>query len=166
MKNILVCFLVILSSISCSNKNEEMVINMDVFYVLKDNFLGKNNKCRVLLNIPKDNNMVYNTGESVILSLKNENGVLKFSHIFNGQIKENEFYLKATLIGVFKNEVVSLEPYFSPIKVNKELLDSLDYEKGRTVIFSVKVEANKKKFIKYIDSQFKDSKLDEPVRVK
>jgi hypothetical protein len=98
--------------------------------------------------------------------LRNEDGVLKFSHIFNGQIKDNEFYLKATVIGVFKNEVVSLEPYFSPLKVNKELLDCLNYEKGRTVILSVKVGANKKKYIEYIDSQFKGSKLDEPVRVK
>jgi len=166
MKNILVYFLVIIFSISCSNKTKEMVINMDVYYVLKDTFFGNNNKCRVLFNIPKDNNMVYNTGEDVILSFRNEDGVLKFSHIFNGQKKDNEFYLEATVLGIFKNDFVSLEPHFSPIKVNKELLDSLNYEKGRTVILSVKVGANKKKYIEYIDSQFKDIKLDEPVRVK
>jgi hypothetical protein len=166
MKNILIYFLVIISSISCSNKTKEMVIYMDVYYVLEDTFLGNNNKCRVLINIPKDNILEYNTGEGVILSLRNEAGVLKFSHIFNGQKKENEFYLEATVLGLFKNGFISLEPHFSPIKVNKELLDSLNYEKGRTVMLSVKVGANKKKYIEYIDSQLKDIKLDESIRVK
>jgi len=166
MKNILVYFFVIIFSISCSNKTNQMVIDMDVYYILEDTFFGNNNKCRVLLNIPKDDSIVYNTGESIILCLRNEDGVLKASHIFNEQKKNDEFYLKANVIGEFENDIVSLEPYFSPLKVNKELLDSLIYEKGRTIMLSVKVESNKKKYIEYIDSQFKGSRLAEPVRVK
>jgi len=120
----------------------------------------------VLLNIPKENNIVYNTGEVVILCLRNEGGLFVFSHIFNGHKKDNEFYLEATVLGVFKNGLVSLEPHFSPIKVNKELLESLNYEKGRTVVLSVKVEVNTKKYIDYVDFQFNDTKLEEPVRIK
>jgi hypothetical protein len=166
MKFVLVGVLAIIFSISCNPSNEDMQMNLEVYYVLKDSFFGNANKCRVLLKIPKENNIVYNTGESVILCLQNEEGILNYSHVFNGQKKTNEFYLKVNVVGLFKNNEVSLEPYFSPINVNEALFDSLVYKKGRTIILSIKVKSNKKKYIEFIDSQIKDFKNEEPIRVK
>ncbi|RLD84769.1 MAG: hypothetical protein DRJ10_00210 [Bacteroidetes bacterium] len=143
-----------------------MLMDVEVYYVLKDSFLGNRTKCRVLLKIPKENNKVFNTGESIILCMKNEGGVLKFTHTFNGQKKDDEYYLKTNVVGVFKNNEVSLEPHFSPININKELLDNTDYKKGKTVILSIKVKSNRKEYIEYIDAQFKDIKYEEPIRVK
>ena len=69
---VLVGFIIIFFSISCNRINEKMLMDVEVYYVLKDSFLGNRTKCRVLLKIPKENNKVFNTGESIILCMKNE----------------------------------------------------------------------------------------------
>jgi len=169
IKLILILIIEIVFSISCNNNNnEKMQMDMDVYYVLKDSFFGMKNKCRVLVKIPKGNNGTYIIGKNIILCLKNEGGILKFSHIFNGDEvkKNNEFYLEATVIGLFNDKEVSLEPLFSPINIKEDLFKTLAYKKGKTIVLSIHVKSNKNKQIEIIDQQQKCIRLEEPVRVK
>lgn len=167
IKFVLVCIIEIVFSISCSsNYKEKMKMDMDVYYVLKDSFLGMEDKCRVLIRIPKGNNVTYETGNNLIVCLKNERGILNFSHIFNGGKKDNEFYLKAKVIGMFNNKEVSLEPSFSPISIKNNLDETLSYIKGKTIVLSISVKSNKNKYIEFIDMKPKNIRIEEPVRVK
>lgn len=167
VKLIIICFIEIAFSMSCStHNNEKMQMDMDVYYVFKDSFFGMENKCRVLIKIPKENNVNYDTGKNIILCLKNENGILKFSHIFNGEKKDNEFYLMATVVGIFNNKEVSLEPSFSPISIKEDQHETLDYIKGKTRVLSISVQSNKNKYIEFIDLKPKYLKIEESVRVK
>jgi len=164
---ILICIIEIVFSISCSPQyNEKMQMDMEVYYVLKDSFFGMENKCRVLIRIPKENNVTYDTGKNIILCLKNEKGILNFSHIFNGEKKDNEFYLRTTVVGIFKNKEVSLEPSFSPISIKENQHETLDYIKGKTIVLAISVKSNKNKYIEFIDMKPKCLRIEEPVRVK
>lgn len=167
VKLIIICFLEVVSFMSCiTHYNEKMQMDMDVYYVFKDSFFGMENKCRVLIKIPKGNNTTYDTGKNIILCLKKEKGILNFAHIFNGEKKDNEFYLRTTVVGVFNDKEVSLEPSFSPISIKENQHETLDYKKGKTIVLSIRVQSNKNKYIEFIDMKPKYLKTGDPVRVK
>lgn len=168
IKLIVICVIEIVFSMSCNTRyNEKMQMDMDVYYVLKDSFWGMENKCRVLIRIPIENNITYETGKNIIICLKNEKGVLNFSHIFNGgEKKDDEFYLKTTIVGIFDNKDVSLEPSFSPISIKENQRETIEYIKGKTTVLSISMKSYKNKFIEFIDMKPKCIRIEEPVRVK
>jgi len=164
---ILICVIEFVFSVSCSPQyNDKMQMDMEVYYVLKDSFFGMGNKCRVLIRIPKENNVTYDIGKNIILCMKNEKGILNYSHIFNGEEKDNEFYLKTRIVGMFNDKEVSLEPFFSPISINENQHETLDYIKGKTIVLSISVKSKKNKYIEFIDMKPKCVRIAEPVRVK
>ncbi|MDP4185129.1 MAG: hypothetical protein Q8862_08215 [Bacteroidota bacterium] len=165
---IILFFIIQLLFLSCFNSKhkDEMQLNASVFYVLKDSFLGTNDKCRILINIPQEGNHKYDCGEELILCMKNEDGKLIFSHIFNGFVRNDECCLKTTIIGSFKEKEVSVEPDFSPIAITQKESNNLVYKEGQSIILSITLKSRTNKNLEFV--KFKQERInnEEPIFVK
>ena len=153
LQSILVYSALFLFSISCTRQKEQMTIDVDAYYALKDSFLGDDNICRLLLYIPKKQGVEHEAGKELTLYFNNNNGVLTFSHSSEEKKGENEYSLKAIVIGSFNDGQIAVAPSFSPVTIKKELVKSLRYTKNRTPVLTIKVKPSKDKFLELEDIQ-------------
>lgn len=166
-RSVLLYSLLFFLTFACTRKTTaKMTLNAEVYYVMKDSFLGEGDNCRVLLNIPIENGAPYEVGANLILCLKISNRNLAFSHVLKDKRDSAEYYLNATVVGQFKDGEVAVVPSFSPLSINKELLAKVKYVKGKTSVLDVKVEASQNRDLKLVDVKLNGYKDREPIVVK